>query len=120
MHRSHQTVVAEWMAARRVGDVERAEALYREMKRTWDKRYATSRRQRIKSQENEKIDRAEVFARDRWVCGICGGLIDSGALAPDPESPSVDHVVPLSKGGTHTMDNVQAAHLLCNSRKQEH
>lgn len=30
---------------------------------------------------------------------------------------SVDHIVPLARGGSHSADNVQSAHLLCNLRK---
>lgn len=30
---------------------------------------------------------------------------------------SLDHIIPLSRGGHHTADNVQAAHLACNHRK---
>jgi 5-methylcytosine-specific restriction endonuclease McrA len=37
--------------------------------------------------------------------------------APDPMSPSLDHILPLSKGGTHEPRNVQLAHLGCNVRK---
>ena len=33
------------------------------------------------------------------------------------EYPSIDHVVPLSKGGTHTWDNVHLAHKRCNMVK---
>ncbi|WP_158070491.1 HNH endonuclease [Streptomyces luteocolor] len=32
-------------------------------------------------------------------------------------SPSLDHVIPLSRGGSHRRDNVQLAHLRCNLRK---
>jgi 5-methylcytosine-specific restriction endonuclease McrA len=31
---------------------------------------------------------------------------------------SLDHVIPLSLGGDHSMANTQAAHLDCNTRKQ--
>ena len=31
--------------------------------------------------------------------------------------PSIDHVIPLSKGGTHSWDNVKLAHFSCNSAK---
>lgn len=34
-----------------------------------------------------------------------------------PMSASVDHIVPLSRGGEHSMANVQCAHLSCNSSK---
>lgn len=32
-------------------------------------------------------------------------------------SASLDHVVPLSKGGDHTRSNSVVAHLICNIRK---
>lgn len=34
-----------------------------------------------------------------------------------PKSVSLDHVTPVSKGGSHTRDNTQATHLLCNQKK---
>lgn len=65
----------------------------------------------------ERIDPRFVFARDGWCCQLCGGPIDATLRSPDPGSASVDHVVPLARGGSHTQDNVQAAHLGCNVRK---
>lgn len=58
--------------------------------------------------------RDAVFARDSE-CGLCGGVLDMGA---DPQSdwyPSLDHIIPQSKGGTHTVDNLRLAHRWCNS-----
>lgn len=57
----------------------------------------------------ELIDRAIVFERDEGVCGICGEPV-VGAF-------HVDHIIPLSKGGSHSYDNVQLAHPTCNLRK---
>lgn len=65
----------------------------------------------------EPIDRAAVFARDDWKCHLCGELVDRLALFPDPDSPSLDHVVPMSRGGGHLWSNVATAHLGCNVRK---
>jgi DNA-directed RNA polymerase subunit RPC12/RpoP len=65
----------------------------------------------------EHINVKKVYARDAWKCGICGELIDKEARFPLPMSPSVDHVVPLTKGGAHLYANVQAAHLRCNIAK---
>jgi 5-methylcytosine-specific restriction endonuclease McrA len=53
------------------------------------------------------LTRRAVFARDGWVCQYCG--------AP---AENVDHVVPKSRGGLHTWDNVVAACRRCNSRKE--
>jgi 5-methylcytosine-specific restriction endonuclease McrA len=55
--------------------------------------------------------------RDDWTCRLCGSLIPPLASWPDPLFGTVDHVVPLNRGGTHTWSNVQAAHLRCNMSK---
>lgn len=60
---------------------------------------------------------ADVYERDEWVCGICSTLVDRKLAYPDPMSPSLDHVLPLSLGGHHAMENVTLAHLSCNVRK---
>lgn len=51
------------------------------------------------------------------ICGICKSSMDRSLPWPDPMSKSIDHIVPLSQGGTHTRDNLQWAHLVCNIRK---
>jgi hypothetical protein len=65
----------------------------------------------------EPVRREEVYARDAWTCGLCGTPIDPALAWPHPKSATMDHVVPLSRGGAHTYLNVQAAHLMCNSAK---
>ena len=66
-----------------------------------------------------QVNRFEIFERDQWMCKLCSELILREAVAPHPLSPSIDHVVPLARGGTHEPGNVQAAHLLCNSVKSD-
>lgn len=51
-----------------------------------------------------------VFDRDAGICYLCDEVVDRGHA-------SVEHVVPLSKGGSHTWTNVRLAHISCNSRK---
>lgn len=51
------------------------------------------------------------------VCAICGGYIDKSLKFPNPMSPSVDHKIPVSKGGRSTLDNLQLTHLCCNKAK---
>lgn len=36
-----------------------------------------------------------------------------------PDCASLDHIKPLSKGGTHTLDNVQIVHPVVNALKGE-
>jgi 5-methylcytosine-specific restriction endonuclease McrA len=62
----------------------------------------------------------DVFVRDGWVCGVCSEAIDPDLRYPHLMSASVDHVVPMSRGGGHVWDNVQAAHFMCNSLKSDH
>ena len=72
---------------------------------------------RIARQSGDKINRWDVFERDGWVCQICGEEVDSMLSGTDPRGPSLDHIIPISKGGTHTHGNVQLAHRRCNTRK---
>ena len=52
------------------------------------------------------------------ICGICGKPVDMTLKFPHPLSKSVDHIIPVSKGG-HPSDisNMQLAHLCCNNEK---
>jgi 5-methylcytosine-specific restriction endonuclease McrA len=54
-----------------------------------------------------KITRRAVFARDRWECQYCGSRTNL----------TVDHVVPRSKGGPSSWDNIVASCAPCNRRK---
>lgn len=65
----------------------------------------------------ENIDICIVYAACRWTCGVCGLPVEPAASKPDLDRASLDHIIPLSKGGHHTYDNVQLAHLRCNVRK---
>jgi 5-methylcytosine-specific restriction endonuclease McrA len=75
------------------------------------------RRARTRGAEAEAIRPRDIFERDSWTCGICDEPVDRAKKAPHPRSPSIDHVIPLSRGGQHTYANVQTAHLGCNVRK---
>src|SRR5918999_1863961 len=55
-----------------------------------------------------KITRKAVFARDRWTCQYCGQ--ERGKL-------TVDHVIPRSKGGAQSWDNIVTCCAPCNRRK---
>ena len=57
-----------------------------------------------------------VFERDGWICQLCADPVDPYERRRRWRA-SLDHIVPLSKGGSHTYDNVQLAHAGCNSRK---
>ena len=55
-----------------------------------------------------QVMRLVVFERDGWTCVYCG--LRSGAL-------TCDHVIPVSRGGSSTLDNLVTACLACNLAK---
>ncbi|HKZ28882.1 MAG TPA: HNH endonuclease [Acidimicrobiia bacterium] len=55
------------------------------------------------------LTRTAVFARDGNRCQYCGRAAEC-----------LDHVIPRSKGGTHTWENVVACCRVCNVRKADH
>ena len=53
-------------------------------------------------------------------CGICGKPVDMSLKHGDPMAPTVDHVVPIAKGGhPSAMENLQLAHSACNRQKSD-
>ena len=92
----------------------------REANPEWDdRRRANYHKRRALKAGAEAVDFSpvDVFERDGWVCGICCEPVDPDLAWPDPRSASLDHIVPLSKGGSHSPDNAQCAHLVCNVSK---
>lgn len=67
----------------------------------------------------EEVIDSEVFEEWEWLCGICGGFIDEELKWPHPGSATIDHILPISKGGKHEFNNVCPAHYGCNSRKRD-
>lgn len=83
------------------------------------------RREMIKSNGHYdwSISIPKLIKRDK-VCKLCGKAIDitdikeaKGTKIAGDNYPSIDHIIPVSKGGTHTWDNVQLAHRGCNTIK---
>lgn len=63
------------------------------------------------------IERRKICERDGWKCGLCGKPVDRRLSYPHPMSGSIDHIIPMSRGGDHLPENVQCAHLKCNMDK---
>jgi 5-methylcytosine-specific restriction endonuclease McrA len=61
----------------------------------------------VKPSRHPAFTRFNVFLRDRFTCQYCG----------ERDELTFDHVVPRSKGGHTTWDNVVAACSTCNLRK---
>ena len=80
------------------------------------KTYSQVRRARKYTNEVEKFPALEIYDRDRWTCQLCKKKVNRELRHPDPLSPSLDHIIPLAKGGTHSRENVHLAHLICNMK----
>lgn len=74
-----------------------------------------SERKKLKNRMRKRISRRkrrQVYARDNFICQLCGNKCF-------PEDISLDHLVPVSKGGTNDKKNLITAHKSCNERKAD-
>lgn len=76
------------------------------------RRYATAKRRILAgicgSSHIKKEQFLELWATE--TCAIC-------SLPVSDKDKSVDHIVPLSRGGTNEISNMQITHLRCNQKK---
>jgi len=63
---------------------------------------------KVPYQTRVSLNRRAIFVRDGHRCQYCGAAAEN-----------IDHVIPRSRGGTHTWDNVVAACRPCNARKED-
>ena len=68
---------------------------------------------------DKDITLEKVFLRDGGKCRSCGAILSFKGSPQGDLYPSVDHAVPLSKGGTHTWGNVQLMCRGCNRTKND-
>lgn len=61
-----------------------------------------------------------IIFKTQNTCGICGKPVDFNLKYPDPLSATVDHVIPVEKGGHPSdIENLQLAHWTCNRQKSD-
>ena len=78
-----------------------------------DKRREQTKQFRQQYEVNRKI-----ILATQEVCGICGKPVDKTLKPPHPMSATVDHIIPIAKGGHPCdLDNLQLAHRSCNRAK---
>jgi len=58
----------------------------------------------------EPVNASEVYERDHYLCHVCRRLVPA-------RERSLDHLIPLTRGGAHSMNNVALAHRRCNSKR---
>lgn len=65
---------------------------------------------------SEKVIRSIVYERDGYRCYACGcDVVESKVYRPD--RATLDHVIPMAKGGANTYDNVRTMCVSCNTKK---
>jgi 5-methylcytosine-specific restriction endonuclease McrA len=82
--------------------------------------WRANRRTRRARERNAFVERVElevVARRDKWICHICSEPVYSNASYT--RQPTLDHVIPLSKGGEHSYENIKLAHFSCNCSKHD-
>ena len=90
-----------------------------------DKKYIYQIKRRVgffglKSEVDDKVTSDEVYNRDNGICYICGNLTFQDWInRPLNQRATVDHVIPISKGGSHTWQNVRIACWRCNITKHD-
>ena len=63
-----------------------------------------------------------LYRRDSGVCYLCGKKCDwndKTDKSVGPAYPSIDHMIPIAKGGLHAWTNVKLAHFECNWKKSD-
>ena len=90
------------------------------------KTYDRMRRRNKCLNGDKDITLEKLYERSGGICALCGELcdyenyeIENGFIIVGDTYPSIDHIKPISKGGSHTWDNVQLAHKLCNCAKAD-
>lgn len=114
--RSYQRHAVARRAARRayyVSTTDRARTYNREYKQAHPlvvREHRSRQRSRRHGGQTDFVIYEAILRRDGYVCHICKGAVL-------PEQLHFDHIIPLSKGGSHTEDNIAVAHSACNNRK---
>lgn len=75
------------------------------------------RAEQLKAAFVEPVGLKTTYKSYNGICGICGLPVPNCNDSANEWGPTIDHIVPLSKGGKHMKSNCQLAHRLCNSLK---
>jgi 5-methylcytosine-specific restriction endonuclease McrA len=85
-----------------------------EMVRAMEERWEAFRLTKLRTRGTIAVGlRFDVFIRDQFRCRYCGVSVDDGAIL------HADHVIPESKGGPTTMENLVTACIDCNLGKSD-
>ncbi len=99
----HKYNTSDW-AKRRINNWHRANGWFNQRQYYYAKRTSTTKSQRLTKAQWE-----EILLTHHYSCAYCGV---SGKMTQD-------HIIPISRGGSHIRDNVVPACLRCNQLKSD-
>mgnify|MGYP006268504591 CR=1 FL=1 len=112
------------VAAKYVSHKWKTDPKYKAREKEWLKQNPHKRynKRRKPGSKERRYTRKQIFDRDGINCYLCGKPTDPTATHIQGQEgwetyPHVEHVIPLSKGGTDTLENVRIAHAKCNIDK---
>jgi 5-methylcytosine-specific restriction endonuclease McrA len=90
-------------------------------------RISKDKRWRKNGKPDYSISLERLHKRDGGICYICNknvdyndfSITDEGHFISGDKYPSIDHVIPIAKGGLHKWNNVKLAHRRCNYLKRD-
>lgn len=98
-----------------------------EAKRRAKQKYGRNHRQRARHHGVKYVafPVRDIYERDGYRCQLCGKAVLPKAAYRKrdgkihPRSPTIDHIVPMCRGGNHEPDNCQTACFQCNTIKSD-
>jgi hypothetical protein len=99
---------------------------YRQSRRRWraenpdkvGKLQAMRARAELEGNAKPELIEAKWEASDKTCC-LCGDPIDNTLPPRHPMSRTLEHLIPIVRGGRHDMDNIAFAHYSCNASKKD-
>lgn len=74
---------------------------------------------KVSGRFDQSVTLNNVYDRFSGICQICGKHLTFDCSCISDDYPSIDHIIPLSKGGSHEWKNVQLLCRKCNYTKSD-
>lgn len=124
MKRYHEKNAPNRKCSRCSGQMERHKKLFcascsRDVGREKSRQASSTRRASVRSGSSEQEISIEQIAIEHGInCFVCAREVNMKSKHPDLLSASIEHVIPLVHGGTHTIDNLRVSHWWCNTKRR--
>lgn len=109
----------KWFASRKLSNYSYCSAKCRAKQYCFDKRKGKEKRLREAKHNGkyENITLPKLYKRDHGICYLCRKHLVLNDDYNRPDAPTIEHIIPICKGGTNTWNNVRLACRQCNVSK---